>query len=181
MAIKCGKCKNHHDSVDQVRACCLADQQVPGLPGVTYGDAAATVSDYIPTPRGYAVVKELRHELAAELAAIIPDHDKFRLATCLPGEGERVRFFRVDTPLGGKWAGCVFIKEQAGDDVYPVKGAAREETVLRALLKFGAKEGLLMYAKELESCGICGRTLTDEASRARGIGPVCADKVIGAF
>ncbi|MES2342166.1 MAG: DUF6011 domain-containing protein [Pseudomonadota bacterium] len=25
-------------------------------------------------------------------------------------------------------------------------------------------------------CGRCGRTLTDEASRAAGIGPVCASK-----
>lgn len=181
MAIKCGNCHHHHDTVGQVRDCCLSGQQVPGLPGVTYGQAAATFSPDIPTPRGYAMVKELRHELAAELAAIVPDHDKFRVATCLPGEGERVRFFRIDTPLRGRWAGCVFIKEQAGDDVYPVKGAAREEAVLRALLKFGAKEGLLMYAKELETCGICGKTLTDEESRARGIGPVCARKVIGAF
>lgn len=29
--------------------------------------------------------------------------------------------------------------------------------------------------RELGHCGVCGRTLTDEESRARGIGPICAE------
>jgi hypothetical protein len=34
----------------------------------------------------------------------------------------------------------------------------------------------IRYGKELGICGICHRTLTNEESRARGIGPVCASK-----
>ena len=181
MAIKCGHCLNHHDTVDQVRSCSLSAQMVPGLTGVTYGQVAAAHGvQTAPTDdlRGYAVVKELRRELAAALAELVPDHARFRLAAALPGE-DKIRFFRIDTPQKGKWAGAVFTKEQAGDEVYPVKGASREELVLRTLLKYGVREAMTLYAKELEHCGICGRTLTDEESRARGIGPVCADKAIG--
>lgn len=216
MAIKCGNCKGHHDSVADVRSCCLSDQQVAGLPGVTYGQAAMAFADRedkaayarheqeqeqgayreemrkeadsyraarrIPTqqgPRGYAVVKQLRKELADELTALVPGHGKYRVAVCLPYDGDRVRFFHIDTPRKGTWAGCVFVKEQAGDDLHPVKGAAREELVLHTLLEFGAKEAMMMYAQELGHCGICGRTLTDEESRELGIGPVCAAKAMG--
>jgi hypothetical protein len=165
----------------------LADQQVPGLPGVTYGAVAAAFSDTGAEPTynrtvsthtsKYAVVKGLRSELASQLADLVPTHDKFRVAASLPGE-DRVRFFVIDTPLRGKWAGAVFVKEQAGDDLYPVKPVGREETIIKAILA-DAKAALTLYGLELGSCGICGRTLTDEDSRRRGIGPVCAAKATG--
>lgn len=40
-----------------------------------------------------------------------------------------------------------------------------------------AHEAQALYGKELGVCGICGRHLTDEASRARGLGPECATKL----
>ena len=33
------------------------------------------------------------------------------------------------------------------------------------------------YGQEYSHCGRCGRSLTDDASRARGIGPECATKL----
>jgi len=172
------------------------DQQVPGLPGVTYGEVAAAFSDTGAEPHNYTaadyrrdatgtprptstvtIVKGLRAELAAALHALVSDakHDKYRMAVTLPGE-DKLRFFRVDTPRTGKWAGAVFVKEQAGDELYPVKPVGREIRVLQALL-VNAQEALVRYGLELGHCGICGRTLTDEESRARGIGPVCIDKL----
>lgn len=194
-SITCIK-RHTHSSVAEVRACQLGEQQVPGLPGVTYGQVAAAFSDTGAEPHGYTaadyrrdatgtagpastvvVVKGLRAELAAALHALVDDakHDKYRMAVTLPGE-DKLRFFRIDTPRTGKWKGAVFIKEQAGDDLYPVKPVGREVRVLRALLA-DVKEALVRYGLELEHCGICGRTLTDEESRARGIGPVCIDKL----
>jgi hypothetical protein len=32
------------------------------------------------------------------------------------------------------------------------------------------------YGMLIGKCGVCGRTLTDEESRANGIGPVCAER-----
>lgn len=201
MAIKCGKCHNHHASVNEVRACHFADQQVAGLLGVTYGEAAAAAATLttfkhrthddqarvdrewdhaVPAPRNphYGEIKQLRRELADQLAAIVPKHDKFRVAVSLPGEGDKIRFFRVDTPLKGTWRGAVFLKEQAGDEFHKVKGVAREETIINVILK-DPRAALARYGLELGSCGICGRTLTDEESRRRGIGPICADKAMG--
>ncbi len=34
----------------------------------------------------------------------------------------------------------------------------------------------VLYGRELGVCGVCSRTLTDESSRAAGIGPVCASR-----
>jgi hypothetical protein len=152
-------------------------QEIPGLPGVTVADAA-TLS--VPQPRNphYGEIKQLRRELADQLAAIVPQHEKYRVAVSLPGEGGKIRFFRVDTPLRGTWRGAVFLKEQAGDDFHKVKGVAREEMIINVILK-DPRAALKLYGLELGSCGICGRTLTDEESRALGIGPVCADKAMG--
>lgn len=37
-------------------------------------------------------------------------------------------------------------------------------------------EASSLYGTELGHCGLCGRELTDESSRERGIGPTCAEK-----
>lgn len=45
-------------------------------------------------------------------------------------------------------------------------------------LRLGAvAEAQALYGQELGVCGACGRHLTDEASRARGLGPECASKL----
>lgn len=188
--------RHTHASVAEVRACQFGE--VPGLPGVTYGQVAAAYSDTgaeprdystedyrrdanlaaatgTPTPSRYAKVKGLRREVAQLLGGLVPGHDKFRVAVVLAGE-TKLRFFRIDAPQRGKWVGAVFVKEQAGDELYPVKPVGREEAVLTAVLNEG-KAALVRYGLELGACGICGRTLTDEDSRMRGIGPVCWDKL----
>lgn len=37
-------------------------------------------------------------------------------------------------------------------------------------------EAAALYGKEIGKCGICSRKLTNDESRARGIGPVCAER-----
>lgn len=84
-------------------------------------------------------------------------------------------FFKVDCPTEGKWAGYVFVKQQASDDLYPVKGARKSDVLARIAAD---PDALARYGQELGCCGRCGRTLTDEVSRATGIGPECA-KILG--
>ena len=103
---------------------------------------------------------------------------RYAITVAEPNEGDTashgtVKFYRVDRPTDGAWAGWTFVKVQAGDDLYPVKGAARA-AVLQAILDAGPKEASVRYGHELGHCGVCGRTLTDADSRAAGIGPVCA-------
>lgn len=84
------------------------------------------------------------------------------------------RFFKVSSPTKGKWAGRTFVDMQAGDEYYPVRDAAKRTTVLR-LISADPLAALAHYGHKIGRCGICNRTLTNEESRARGIGPVCAD------
>jgi hypothetical protein len=41
------------------------------------------------------------------------------------------------------------------------------------ILDAGTKESLLRFGREIGVCGHCGRTLTNDESRAKGIGPIC--------
>lgn len=86
-----------------------------------------------------------------------------------------VKFYRVDRPTEGTYAGRVFVKVQAGDDMHRLPWPVQVAT-LNAIAEVGAKEASIRYGRELGVCGRCGRTLTDEESRAAGIGPICANR-----
>lgn len=94
----------------------------------------------------------------------------------IPGADGQMRFYKVDRPEEGKWAGWVFVKVQAGDDLWPVRDKAERARILSEIGK-DARAASVAYGQEIGACGICGRTLTDAESRANGIGPVCAENV----
>lgn len=85
------------------------------------------------------------------------------------------RFFKVEQGTG-KWEGRTFLKIQAGDDLHPVKDYAKRMWTLDKIASdpMGATT---LYGRAIGRCGICSRTLTDEDSRAAGIGPICAQKM----
>lgn len=85
----------------------------------------------------------------------------------------QLRFFKVDTPDEGRWAGWTFVKEQASDDYWSVKGQ-RKVDVLNAIAD--DEDSLARYGRELGVCGMCNRTLTDPESREIGLGPICRNK-----
>lgn len=87
---------------------------------------------------------------------------------------DKMRFFDVSTPDQGRWAGYVFLNEQAGGEFYPIKDARRRTMILEAINN--DSDSLARYGRELGVCGMCNRPLTDEVSRLRGIGPVCYAK-----
>lgn len=88
---------------------------------------------------------------------------------------DTVRFYRVDRPTKGQWAHYTFVTRQAGDDEWPVRNAVERQSLLGRIGQDVAAASKL-YGTEIGACGVCGRTLTDETSRAAGIGPVCAVK-----
>jgi hypothetical protein len=83
-----------------------------------------------------------------------------------------LRFFKVKN---GSRPGFVFLDIQASDEWHSVRNVARIRAVL-TLIAADPTEAMVRYGRELGVCGHCGRTLTDEASRAAGIGPICASK-----
>ena len=86
-----------------------------------------------------------------------------------------VKFYRIDKPTEGKWAGYTFVKVQASDEFHPIKNRETKATILATISAQGVKESQARYGQLIGKCGICGRTLTDETSRAFGIGPVCRE------
>lgn len=83
-----------------------------------------------------------------------------------------LRFFKVKN---GNRPGFVFLDIQASDEWHSVRNVVRIRMVL-ALIAQDPKAAMIRYGQELGECGHCGRTLTDAASRAAGIGPICASK-----
>lgn len=91
------------------------------------------------------------------------------------GDNGQTVFLRVDKPTDGRWAGRTFVAVQAGDELHKAYGAPALG-LLRKIVADTPEAACIRYGHELGECGRCGRTLTDEASRAAGIGPVCVSK-----
>lgn len=85
-----------------------------------------------------------------------------------------LKFLRV-TEGKARWAGRTFVEIQASDDRYAVRNPARRNALLAAIAA-DPEAAATRYGVELGHCYRCGRTLTDETSRALGIGPDCRSK-----
>lgn len=70
----------------------------------------------------------------------------------------------------------VFVEVYASDARYPVTSWESRKLILKAIAK-DPQEAMLRFGREIGSCGHCGRTLTDEESRAYGVGPICRGKL----
>lgn len=87
-----------------------------------------------------------------------------------------VKFYKIDKPTEGKWAGWTFVKIIAGSEEHPVRNRSARIGILAAIL-VDVRGASALYGREIGACGVCGRQLTDEESRARGIGPICNEKL----
>ncbi len=84
-----------------------------------------------------------------------------------------VRFYRLNTH---DKSGRQYLDAQASDDFWSVTTYALRLRVLSTIAA-DPTEAMRRYGTELGKCGNCGRTLTDETSRAFGIGPDCRAKL----
>lgn len=135
--------------------------EVPPLEAMTKKSASAMIGELLARPR-----------VPVAPANPLPDVPAGHYA--LPGgEPGVILFYKVDRPTEGRWAGHTFVSRQASDEYFPVRGESAKSLVLEAIVAYGPKESTVLYGHELGVCGVCGRTLTDETSRANGIGPVC--------
>jgi hypothetical protein len=101
----------------------------------------------------------------------------------VPGGDTRLKV-RIDKPAKGKWIGWVFVKDgaeygeqqrygkQRPNETY--EGRIQDE--LRAILA-DPQAAAYRYGQLTGRCAICNRMLEDEASVARGIGPVCIQNI----
>jgi len=109
--------------------------------------------------------------VAATLAAVDVAAGRYALVD----EHGVVKFYSVDRPTEGRWAGRTFVNAVASDERHPIRNRESRNAILAAIAE-QPERAMRLYAAELGRCGYCGRTLTDETSRAAGIGPDCADR-----
>lgn len=114
----------------------------------------------------------------------LPNREKINVGGVVPNgryavtEADGVlRFYKVNTPTEGKWAGFTFVEIQASDELYPLKGDHARKTRVLALIAADVQAAMLRYGQEIGNCGHCGRTLTNPISRSIGIGPICRAKM----
>lgn len=90
-------------------------------------------------------------------------------------EDQVLKFYQVDKPREGRWAGFTFLAVFASNERYPVKQHETKKRILDVIAQ-NPQAASARFGHEMGACGLCGRALTDEASRRRGIGPICAGK-----
>lgn len=144
-----------------------------------YRDRAARLAPtYLMTPEQEARARRdvgLDPVPAAPARRAETDVPAGRYAVHMDGDSNELSFFKVDRPEEGKWAGWTFVKHLASDTEYPVKGA-RKHRILEAIAA-DIEGALATYGREIGACGMCGKTLTNDESRAYGIGPDCRKKL----
>lgn len=92
------------------------------------------------------------------------------------GAINELAFYKVDRPTEGRWAGRVFVKHLVGPEEQRLSWA-NTKAVLAKIAAAGPAEASAAYGHEIGECGVCGRRLTNDESRERGIGPICVEKM----
>ncbi len=187
--IKCGKCKNIHTSVNEVRAChavAVIINRVDTLLALSAAKCGTTLTaadavdltpeivesfiTFLITQPDYAapVVADenmAEYELAMEEIAA----DEIAPAT----EGMyrmNGRIFKVQRAIHG--SGHLYAKELTENGFEFASGMVRHLNSTHKMTLAQAKEYGALYG----TCCACGIALTDERSIAAGIGPICATK-----
>lgn len=170
--MKCGHCKRDDSTITvaHVRSCALTT----GVMDI--GTFAATRPVATPAPVHTSnPVQMTGQEINNQTARILAD--QIPAGRYAIRQNEVIKFYKITKPTEGKWTGFTFIEVQASDDFHPVRNLASRIGVLSEIVSAGVKESTLLYGTELGVCGVCSRTLTDEDSRAFGVGPVCRNKL----
>ncbi|WAB09218.1 hypothetical protein SEA_LITTLEMUNCHKIN_42 [Gordonia phage LittleMunchkin] len=140
-----------------------------GLKQLTKTGASAMIEWLAGKPRKTATTPAPQVAVADEVPA-----GRYAVAT-EDGAVNGLAFYKVDRPTEGKWAGRVFVKLMRSDEEVRLSWTATQ-AVLAKIAEAGAEEASKAYGREIGECGVCGRTLTNDDSRAAGIGPKCAEK-----
>lgn len=106
-------------------------------------------------------------------AEVLPDVPAGHYAVISRTGNNDLDFFRVDRPIEGRWAGRTFVKRIIGGRPdQAIRNAEQRQALERIANDIpGAAQ---IYGQQVGRCCICNRTLTDEVSRAAGIGPDCS-------
>jgi Family of unknown function (DUF6011) len=195
MPIKCGSCKDRHETVEQVRACYGAtpepdaterqltfiatlrrERNMPEYAGpkLTKRGASSTIDALLAIPKPKVQAKP-EAELQTKRTPF-PDVPQGYYATPSATGNNDLDFWFVKRPKNGRWAGRTFVKRYLGGtgSIDTPRSAARP--ALEAIVALGIEKSGILFADKLGRCMNCGLPLTDEESRAARMGPVCRSK-----
>jgi hypothetical protein len=122
---------------------------------------------------------ETKEAAGLDLSALPPGRTYY----AVPNSDGKTTFLVVDRP-DDKWAGWAFVRQFiGGQGIAQRLGSQRPggfyrgqwEALINAVLA-DPQAAAERFGKELGHCGACNLPLTDEDSRARGLGPICAAK-----
>lgn len=88
----------------------------------------------------------------------------------IPKDDGQLMFYSIKK---GKFK--TFVDVWASDARWPIKNATERLRILEAIKR--DPDAGPRFGREIGRCYVCGRTLTDETSRAEGIGPICRDNL----
>jgi hypothetical protein len=168
--MKCGSCKDDHETVAQVKLCYQRNK------GIT----AQEEQPLRPGDPGFKP-SQVRHrdERTAQLAELnrvglgVPP-GRYALPN---GQGaiNKHSFYVVERADFGNWAGKTFVKRYKSDEQNSVPVA--QAIVILTRIAADPQGYMTLFGKLEEHCGHCGRRLTNDVSRERGIGPKCAQNM----
>lgn len=145
------------------------DSAVPFGP-VTFDQMRALIETVMPLPRKDGKPVDSRIH-AKEFPAVFAG--RYAIDTA---DGH-LAFYKVSVPDedSQQYYGRIFVDVMASEDTYPIRGAAAR--IVLTKIAVDPVAAAKRYGQEIGSCSKCGKTLTDEFSRAFGIGPVCRAKM----
>lgn len=149
----------------------LSEREMPApsdetLADITKAEASQWIGELLDTPKPVKAVAEI-------VAPIVPA-GRYALKVIDFEEGQNdIRFYKIDAPTEGRWAGRVFVKLLASDEQHPVRNP---KAILEAIAA-DVEGALALYGIEIGRCGACNRTLTNKVSRDRGLGADCAQRL----
>ncbi len=139
---------------------------------LTSGGASTLIELLMALPSKGAVAATVRPSMAHVPTAEEVPAGRYAIETA-SGATNELAFYVVDRPTEGRWAGYVFVKLMVSDEEQRLSRDT-QTAILRKIAEVGAATASARYGHEIGKCGVCNRTLTNDESRARGIGPVCA-------
>lgn len=168
-----------HDLVSGMPAETLMD--VMGGKQISKQEASALIRVLKACP-GKAVAAANNENIAAANAAwpSVPA-GRYAIYRTTEATGESIlRFYQVDKPENGKWAGRVFLSLLVGSPgnwtKLSIKQSKDKNTVMAHIGK-DARAAAVEFGRKAKVCGRCLSPLSHVRSRAAGYGQACAEKL----
>lgn len=111
----------------------------------------------------------------ADAAVAKVEPGRYALPRTTPdGSGNMINFFKVFSTRRGNM--IRMLVATGGGDYTEVRLSAAHQVAAATHIAEDPMAALQLYGRETATCGRCGRALSNDASRAAGIGPECAKK-----